>query len=157
MTFSQEDVDKIVQERLARVEAKYADYGDLKAAAEQLEKLQQANQREENRREQVLAEALNEAQRANAAVIRYKAAALHGVSGDNIELLPSGDEESVMAAAERLGALINAERELERIKAAREAAPVTGKAWPGGATPATGAPTKSEKQLAQEAAARYFK
>ena len=31
---TQADVDRIVKERIARVEAKYADYGDLKKAAE---------------------------------------------------------------------------------------------------------------------------
>ena len=39
-TFSQEDVNRIVQERLQREREKYADYDDLKTAAEQLSEIQ---------------------------------------------------------------------------------------------------------------------
>lgn len=42
-TFSQSDVDRIVAERLAREQRKYADYEDLKAKAARLDELEAAN------------------------------------------------------------------------------------------------------------------
>lgn len=45
-TFVQADVDRIVSERLAREKAKYADYDDVKAKAEQFDAVQAAQQTE---------------------------------------------------------------------------------------------------------------
>lgn len=44
--FSQEDVNRIVEERLARERAKYADYDGLKAAKAELEKIKQSQMSE---------------------------------------------------------------------------------------------------------------
>lgn len=41
-TFSQDDVDRVVEQRLARERAKYADYDQHKAAAAELEKLRES-------------------------------------------------------------------------------------------------------------------
>ncbi|WGH82521.1 hypothetical protein QDX25_05050 [Auritidibacter ignavus] len=43
-TFSQEDVNRIVQERLQRERDKFADYEDLKAAAQRAQELESENQ-----------------------------------------------------------------------------------------------------------------
>lgn len=48
-TFTQADLDRIVGERLAREQAKYADYDDLKTAAGKLAELEAANQTEAQR------------------------------------------------------------------------------------------------------------
>jgi len=45
-TFSQADVDRIVRERLARQKAQYADYDELKTAAERLAEIEAANKSE---------------------------------------------------------------------------------------------------------------
>lgn len=45
-TFDQEDVNRIVQERLARERAKYDDYDDLREKAEQFEEMQEARKTE---------------------------------------------------------------------------------------------------------------
>lgn len=45
-TFNQADVDRIVQERLARQKSQFKDYDELKAAAEKLEKIEAANKTE---------------------------------------------------------------------------------------------------------------
>lgn len=42
-SFTQEDVDRIVAERLAREQRKHADYEDLKAKAQRLDELESAN------------------------------------------------------------------------------------------------------------------
>lgn len=43
---TQAELDKIIQNRIARTEAKYADYGDLKAAKSELDEIKKANQTE---------------------------------------------------------------------------------------------------------------
>lgn len=48
-TFSQEDVNRIVQERLARETAKFADYEDLKTKATKLDEIEAASQTETQR------------------------------------------------------------------------------------------------------------
>lgn len=45
-TFTQEDVDKIVQERLSRERAKYADYEDLKKKASAFDEAEEASKTE---------------------------------------------------------------------------------------------------------------
>jgi hypothetical protein len=45
-TFTQADLDRIVQDRLNRDRAKFADYDDLKAKATKLDELEQANKTE---------------------------------------------------------------------------------------------------------------
>lgn len=46
---TQEALDKIIQARVGRVEAKYADYGDLKSAADKLAEIEAANQSKEDK------------------------------------------------------------------------------------------------------------
>ena len=45
-TFTQEQVDAIIGDRLARANAKYADYEDLKAKADKFDKMEEANKTE---------------------------------------------------------------------------------------------------------------
>ncbi|MBX3311710.1 MAG: hypothetical protein KF916_02265 [Microbacteriaceae bacterium] len=40
---SQEDFDKAIQARIAREQSKYSDYADLKAKAEKLNQIEEAN------------------------------------------------------------------------------------------------------------------
>jgi len=56
-TFTQEELDKIVAERLDRERKKYADYADLKKRAEEYEKLRQSQMTEQEKLEARLAEA----------------------------------------------------------------------------------------------------
>jgi hypothetical protein len=61
-TFSQEDVDRVVSERLARERAKFADYNDLKSKAKRLAEIEDANRSEtEKAVEKARAEARAEA------------------------------------------------------------------------------------------------
>ncbi len=48
-TFTQEDLDKIVKERLDRERKKYADYNDLKAAKQKLDELEKAKLSDEEK------------------------------------------------------------------------------------------------------------
>lgn len=73
-TFTQEHVDRIVKERLARERAKYGDYDDLKQKAEEYDKLQDEQkselERERAAREKAEAEAEKARQQARETTIR---------------------------------------------------------------------------------------
>ena len=65
--FSQEDVDRIVKQRLERERARYADYDDLQKAAKELQKLRDAELSEVERRDKRIAELEQKIQDAEAA------------------------------------------------------------------------------------------
>ena len=160
-TFTQDDLDKAVRDRLNREKAKYADYGDLKSKADQLDQLTAAQKTAEQRAAEDLAKAQKAAADALAEAVRYKAAGKAGIDpeSDDFALIGSGDEETVMARAARLGALLASERELSQLKEqqGRTQVPDSGRPRPvlrPGATPveATGRPGSID--AAREAALR---
>ena len=160
-TFTQDDLDKAVRDRLNREKAKYADYGDLKAKADQYDELTAAQKTAEQRAADDLAKAQKAAADALAEAVRYKAAGKAGIDpeSDDFALIGSGDEETVMARAARLGALLASERELSQLKEqqGRTQVPDSGRPRPvlrPGATPvdATGRPGSID--AAYEAALR---
>ena len=160
-TFTQDDLDKAVRDRLNREKAKFADYGDLKAKADQLDQLTAAQKTAEQRAADDLAKAQKAAADALADAVRYKAAGKAGIDpeSDDFALIGSGDEETVMARAARLGALLASERELAQLKEqqGRTQVPDSGRPRPvlrPGATPvdATGRPGSID--AAREAALR---
>ena len=55
-TFTQEDIDRIINERLAREREKYKDYNDLKKAAEELQKIKESQMTEQEKLQAKLAE-----------------------------------------------------------------------------------------------------
>ena len=163
-TFTQDDLDKAVSERVNREKAKlakFADYDDLKAKAEQYDELTAAQKTAEQRAADDLAKAQKAAADALAEAVRYKAAGKAGIDpeSDDFALIGSGDEETVMARAARLGALLASERELSQLKEqqGRTQVPDSGRPRPvlrPGATPveATGRPGSID--AAREAALR---
>jgi hypothetical protein len=160
-TFTQDDLDKAVRDRLNREKAKFADYGDLKAKADQLDQLTAAQKTAEQRAADDLAKAQKAAADALADAVRYKAAGKAGIDpeSDDFALIGSGDEETVMTRAARLGALLASERELAQLKEQQGSkhVPDSGRPRPvlrPGATPvdATGRPGSID--AAREAALR---
>lgn len=63
-TFTQAELNAIVSDRLSREQRKYADYDDLKAAAEQLQELEDAQKSELERAQQAREEAERKADQA---------------------------------------------------------------------------------------------
>ena len=163
-TFTQDDLDKAVSDRVNREKAKlakFADYDDLKAKAEQFDELTAAQKTAEQRAADDLAKAQKAAADALAEAVRYKAAGKAGIDpeSDDFALIGSGDEETVMTRAARLGALLASERELAQLKEqqGRTQLPDSGRPRPvlrPGATPvdATGRPGSID--AAREAALR---
>ena len=89
---TQADVDRIVKERIARVEAKYADYGDLKKAAEGAKTV-----------EQKLADLESKHAEAEARALRSDIATKHGISAEDRDLFLTGSDEATLTAqAKRL-------------------------------------------------------
>ena len=163
-TFTQDDLDKAVSDRVNREKAKlakFADYDDLKAKAEQFDELTAAQKTAEQRAADDLAKAQKAAADALAEAVRYKAAGKAGIDpeSDDFALIGSGDEETVMTRAARLGVLLASERELAQLKEqqGRTQLPDSGRPRPvlrPGATPveATGRPGSID--AAREAALR---
>lgn len=89
---SQADVDRIVKDRIARVEAKYADYNDLKAKADGAKTV-----------EQQLADLATKHAEVEARALRSDIAATYGISKEDRDLFLTGsDEASLTAQAKRL-------------------------------------------------------
>lgn len=84
-------------------------------AAKRLQEIEDRDKSEQQRAADALAQAQKAAAEATADAIRYRAAAKHGVTGDDVELIGAGDEESVLARAERIGQLLAAEKRLAEI------------------------------------------
>jgi hypothetical protein len=98
---TQADVDRIVKDRVARVQAKYADYDDLRVRAEGAKTV-----------EEKLAELEGKYSAAEARALRSDIAAKHGISAEDRDLFLTGTDESTLTAqAERLAA-----READRKK-----------------------------------------
>lgn len=87
-TFTQEDVDKIVSERLGRLKAQYADYDDYKSRAEKADELSQK-----------LTEQTTRADAAELKALRTSVSAEHGVP---LSALTATSEEDLTAQAKEL-------------------------------------------------------
>lgn len=96
---SQEDFDKAIQARIARERNKFADYGELKAKAEKLTKIEEANKTEAQKQQEALAEAQAKLAELTTAKTRAEVAAAKGVPA---ELLSGSTQEELEASADAL-------------------------------------------------------
>lgn len=102
---TQEDLDRVLGDRLKRERAKFADYDELKAKAARLDELEAANKSELEKANERAAEAEEVARKAAADALRLKVALRHGISDEDAELFLTGhDEETLTRQAERLAA-----------------------------------------------------
>ncbi|MCW2785239.1 MAG: hypothetical protein JWP74_1756 [Marmoricola sp.] len=110
---SQDDLNKVINERLTRERAKFADYKDLKTKAGEFDKLQQANQTEAEKAQARIAELESEMNAVKGESTRLRIAGEHGITdADDIRLFLTGtDEETLTEQAKRL-----AERTADRKK-----------------------------------------
>jgi hypothetical protein len=100
-TFTQADVDRIVKERVKRVETKYADYDDLKKKAG-----------DSATAEERIAKLEESLRQANREALKRRVQAAHGISDEDADLFLTGtDEDTLAAQAKRL-----AEREEQNKK-----------------------------------------
>lgn len=110
---SQDDLNQVIADRLARERAKFADYKDVKAKAAKLDELELANQTEAEKQAKRLADLEAELNSTRTNELRLKIASKFGVStepgeGDSpsdAELFLTGsDEETLTNQAKRLAA-----------------------------------------------------
>lgn len=100
---SQDDLNRIISDRVSRERAKYADYKDVKAKAARLDEIEQANQTELDKATQRATETEAERDHARAEALRLRIAAKHGIGAEDADLFLTGtDEETLTAQAERL-------------------------------------------------------
>lgn len=106
-TFSQSEVNRIVEDRLRREQAKYADYDDLKAKADKFDEQEEANKSElqkANEANQKLASQLAEQKHSG---LVANACLKHGIPAEFADLVTGDDEESIDKTAEKVAKLVS--------------------------------------------------
>lgn len=96
---SQEELNKIIEARLARERAKFADYNELKTAAERLAEIEAANKSEAEKTAERLAAAEKRAAELEVQALRAEVANEKGVPA---KLLAGATREELEAAADEL-------------------------------------------------------
>lgn len=109
---SQEDLDRIIEARIARERAKYTGYEDLKAKAAKFDELEDAKKTDEQRSAERIARLESELTAQKLAGARVRIAAENGLDPD---LLAGSTEDELTAHAEKLAEAIK--------KATADAAP----------------------------------
>ena len=116
-TFTQEEVNNIIAERLNRASSKYSDYEDLKKKAEEFDKLQEANKSELQKateRAAALESELTTLKRQNEVqAIRQKVSNDTGVP---VSLLTADTEEACKAQADAINAYAAPNNDYPKVK-----------------------------------------
>lgn len=100
---SQEDLNKVISERITRERAKFSDYKDVKAKAAQYEQLEESQKSEIQRATDKATAAERERDEARSEAMRLRVAAKFGISDEDADLFLTGkDEDSLTAQARRL-------------------------------------------------------
>lgn len=100
---SQDDLNKVIGERIKRERARFADYDQLKAAADELAQIKDSQRTEAERFAAKLADAISRAELAEQRALRSKIQASHGISDEDADLFLTGaDEESLLRQAKAL-------------------------------------------------------
>ena len=126
---SQDDLNRIIGERLDRERAKYADYDDLKAKAERFDEIEDANKTEiEKARERVKAveDELGMVPAKVTDALRAHLVALHEISDDDADLfLTASDPETMLRQVDRLVARSEPKPRAPRPNAAQTSGDIT--------------------------------
>lgn len=100
---SQEELNRLIGERVARTKARYGDYDDLKAKAARLDEIEQANKSEAEKTADRIASLERELNETRTAALRSRIQAKFGVDDEDAALfLTAADEETLTKQAERL-------------------------------------------------------
>lgn len=101
---SQEDLNRLITDRVNRERAKYADYKDVKTKAAKLDEIENANRTEAEKAQARIAELESELTGVRGEFTRTRIAAEHGITDpEDIALFLTGsDEETLTKQAQRL-------------------------------------------------------
>ena len=109
---TQDELNKVIADRINREKAKFAYYKDLKAKAERLDQLEADKKSEAEKVAERIAALESENKRIQSEALRSRIQAKHGISDEDAALFLTGaDEDTLTAQAKRL-----AEREADRKK-----------------------------------------
>lgn len=103
---SQEQLDKLITNRLTRERAKYADYEDLKTKAAKLDEIEQANKSELQKAQDALAAEVKARNAAETLLMRHEVAAEKGLDTHAAVFLQGNTREELEASATALTELI---------------------------------------------------
>jgi ParB-like chromosome segregation protein Spo0J len=104
-SFTQDQVDKIVNDRLAREKGKYSDYEDLKAKAAQLDELEQSKKDDATKANDKATAAEERAAKAEANALRLQVALDKGLTAAQAKRLTGATLEELEADAAELAEL----------------------------------------------------
>lgn len=122
---SQDDLNRVIADRVARERAKYADYRDVKAKAAKLDEIESANKSEAEKFAARIAALEGENRRIQSDALRSRIQAKFGVADEDAELFLTGaDEETLTRQAQRLASRA-ADRKKQGNVAPREGATLT--------------------------------
>jgi len=112
-TFTQEELEKIIADRLERERRKYKDYDELKKVAEEYKKMKEAQMTEEEKLQSKLAELEAavlekelEVQEAMIEKTKMKVAMEMGLPADALDFISGSTEEEIREAAEKFKNLL---------------------------------------------------
>jgi len=101
-TFTQADLDRLIDERLKRERSKFADYDDLKTKADKLAELEAQGKTETQKLTDKLAETERRAAAAEARAMRMEVAAEKGLTASQAKRLVGESREDLEADADDL-------------------------------------------------------
>lgn len=133
-TFTQADLDRIVEDRLKRERAKYEGFEELKARAARADELEAQNQSELEKTQGKLTKAEQRAADAEAKLLRFEVAQEKDVPAKLVPLLTAADKEGLEAQADLI---------LENAKPGEQPPPD----FNGGAREPAPAPKSPEEQI----------
>lgn len=99
---SQADLDRIIEQRLARERSKFGDYDDLKKKAQELDKLREGEKSELQKAQDAAAEAAKRAEAAEARALRHEVAAAKGLTPAQAKRLAGATKEELEADADEI-------------------------------------------------------
>jgi transcriptional regulator len=101
-TFTQQQVNDLIAKEKGKITSKYADYGDLKAAAAKLEEIEAANATELEKAQKKAADLEAKLAETSAAALRQKVAAENELPQKLVPFLTATDEEGLAKQAATL-------------------------------------------------------
>ena len=107
-TFTQADLDRVVQDRLAREQQKFQDYDDLKAKAERLAEIESAQQTDLERVTVERDELKNQLTPLQTENLRLRVAAEKKLPAELVDRLKGGTKEEMESDADELLKLVGA-------------------------------------------------
>lgn len=122
-TLSQDEVDRIVADRVARERKKFADYEDLKKKASEFDKLKEKDKSELEKLNDQLAKQAVELQGLRVENIRRAAVAAAGLDPELAEFITAADEEEAEAQAKKLAERVKSTKSPDLKQGARTSPP----------------------------------